>query len=107
MKMIWKLYEANPRLQKVLSEALGVTPFFAQLLLNRNIRTPEQAQEFLFGELSSCSDPFLMKDMEKGVERIKKAVESGEKILIYGDYDVDGVTSTALLSDIFEEMVLR
>lgn len=104
MGMNWKLYEANPRLQKVLSNALGISPLFAQLLLNRNIRTPEQAQEFLFGEFSSCNDPFLMKDMTRGVERIKKAIDNKEKILIYGDYDVDGVTSTALLAGIFDHL---
>jgi single-stranded-DNA-specific exonuclease len=104
MKMNWKLYETNPRLQKVLSDILGISPLFAQLLLNRNIRTPEQAQEFLFGEFSSCADPFLMKDMARGVERIKRAVDDKEKILIYGDYDVDGVTSTALLADIFDHL---
>jgi single-stranded-DNA-specific exonuclease len=102
--MYWKLYEANPRLQKVLSDALGVTPLFAQLLLNRNIRTPDQAQQFLFGDISSCHDPFLMKDMERGVTRVKKAIENKEKILVYGDYDVDGVTSTALFTDILREM---
>ncbi|MBD3427019.1 MAG: single-stranded-DNA-specific exonuclease RecJ [Candidatus Omnitrophica bacterium] len=102
--MHWKLQNTNPRLQKVLSDALGVTPLFAQLLLNRDIRTPEQAQQFLFGGLSSCHDPFLMKDMDRGVARIRKAVEKKEKILIYGDYDVDGVTSTALLADILGKM---
>jgi single-stranded-DNA-specific exonuclease len=102
--MRWKVHENNPRLQKTLSDALGVSPFFAQLLVNRDIRTPEQAQEFLFGGLSSCADPFLMKDMARGVERIKRAVEKKEKILIYGDYDVDGVTATALLADILSGM---
>ncbi len=104
MKKIWKVLEANPRLQKVLCSELGVSPIFAQLLVNRNIRTPEQAQMFLFGELRSCHDPFLLKGMAESVSRIKKAVAEKEKILIYGDYDVDGVTSTALLSYILDEM---
>jgi len=104
MKKVWKVCEANPRLQKVLCSELGVSPVFAQVLLNRNIRTPEQAQVFLFGELHSCHDPFLMKGMAESVSRIKKAVAENEKILIYGDYDVDGVTSTALLSYILDEM---
>ena len=77
---------------------------FAQLLVNRNIKTPEAAQDFLFGGLSACSDPFLMKDMHKAVGRIKKAIEKNEKILIYGDYDVDGVTATALLANVLDEM---
>ena len=102
--MIWKTYEANQRLQKALSEGLGVSPVFAQLLVNRDVRTVDEAQRFLFGELSACYDPFLLKDMEKAVERIEKAISRGEKILIYGDYDVDGVTSTVLLADIFGKL---
>ncbi|MGB2631035.1 MAG: single-stranded-DNA-specific exonuclease RecJ [Candidatus Omnitrophota bacterium] len=104
MKLAWKTHAPDVRLQKVLSETLGTSPIFAQLLLNRNIKTPEQAQAFLFGGLSDCHDPFLMKDMSRSVSRIKKAVEKKEKILIYGDYDVDGVTSIALLAYIFEEL---
>ncbi|MFQ5952096.1 MAG: single-stranded-DNA-specific exonuclease RecJ [Candidatus Omnitrophota bacterium] len=104
MKMEWKVREPNSRLQKALSEALGTSPIFAQLLLNRDIRTPEQAQAFLFGSLSDCHDPFLMKDMERSASRIKEAVDKKEKILIYGDYDVDGVTSMALLSYVLEEL---
>ena len=101
MRMIWKPYETNQRLQKLLSDEIGISPVIAQLLVNRGVRTAEQAQDFLFGKLSSCHDPFLMKDMSKAVERIKKAVSNREKILIYGDYDVDGVTSTALLVHAF------
>ena len=104
MKTIWKRYEAEPRVQKALGDALGVTPVFGQLLVNRGIRTPEDAQSFLFGGIEACHDPFLMKDMEKAVGRIKNAVGKKEKILIYGDYDVDGVTSTALLADVLRSM---
>ncbi len=104
MRKIWKPLDANPRLQKKLSDELGISPVFAQLLLNRNIRTPEEAQFFLFGDLTHCHDPSLLKDMEKAVRRIKQAVEKREKILIYGDYDVDGVTSTALLANVFGEI---
>lgn len=104
MSAAWKVRDANVRLQETLSEALGVTPVFAQLLLNRNIRTPEQAKEFLFGDLESCHDPFLMKDMDRAVERIGRAIEAREKILVYGDFDVDGVTSTALLSSVLRDL---
>jgi len=102
--MIWKIYEPNTRLQKVLGDALGVSPLFAQLLLNRGIKTPEQGHHFLFGGLDDCADPFLMKDMEKASLRIKSAIDKKEKVLIYGDYDVDGVTSIALLADILEHL---
>ncbi len=104
MNRTWITCEADPRLQTALCDKLGITPLCAQLLINRNIRTPEHAQIFLFGGLSSCHDPFLMKDMKKGGARIKKAIEREEKILIYGDYDVDGVASTSLLSYVFEEL---
>ncbi|MDD3088771.1 MAG: single-stranded-DNA-specific exonuclease RecJ [Candidatus Omnitrophica bacterium] len=104
MRMIWKNFEPDQRLQRVLSGSLGVSPVIAQLLVNRGVRTPEAAQDFLFGKLSSCHDPFLMKDMDKAVNRIRKAVESREKILVYGDYDVDGVTSTALVYDTLRKM---
>ncbi|MDP8258336.1 MAG: single-stranded-DNA-specific exonuclease RecJ [Candidatus Aadella gelida] len=102
--MKWKSNGINQRLQGVLSEALGVTPLFAQLLVNRGITTPRDAKTFLFGDLSSCHDPFLMKDMDKAVARIKEAIEKKEKILVYGDYDVDGVTSVALLSETLRVM---
>ncbi|MBU0570882.1 MAG: single-stranded-DNA-specific exonuclease RecJ [Candidatus Omnitrophica bacterium] len=104
MNRTWTTCQADPRLQAVLCDNLGITPLCAQLLINRNIRTPEHAQVFLFGGLSSCHDPFLMKDMKKGTTRIKKAIARGEKILIYGDYDVDGVASTALLSYVLKEL---
>ncbi|NQT33449.1 MAG: single-stranded-DNA-specific exonuclease RecJ [Candidatus Omnitrophica bacterium] len=104
MNTIWKIHEENTRLQKSLGDELGVTPLFAQLLVNRGLKTPGAAQEFLFGDMSFCSDPFLMKDMDRSVSRIKKAIDAKEKILIYGDYDVDGVTSVALLSDIFDKL---
>ncbi len=104
MKKIWKVRETSPRLQRALSEVLGLTPLFAQLLVNRGIKTPEKAQAFLFGGLADCSDPFLLKDMDCAVTRIKTAIEKKDKILIYGDYDVDGVTSTALLADVFFEL---
>ncbi len=94
----WKICEPDPRMQEKFCEELGITASFAQLLLNRGIRSSESARMFLFGDISSCYDPSLMKDLDKGVSRILSAVEKNEKILIYGDYDVDGVTSSALLA---------
>lgn len=102
--MQWKTYNTNPRLQRTLSDALGVTPLFAQLLINRGLTTAGKAQIFLFGDLSSCHDPFLMKDMHKAVHRIERAITNKEKILIYGDYDVDGVTSVALLAEVLTDL---
>lgn len=104
MSKIWKHYTPDMRLQKNLSDSLGISSVCAQILVNRGVRTLEQAQSFLFGDLSSCHDPFLMKDMAIGVDRVKEAISKSEKILIYGDYDVDGVTSTAILTDVLRTM---
>ena len=104
VKMKWKTGQVNLRLQQVLSSDLKVSPYFAQLLFNRGLTTTEDARDFLFGDLASCHDPFLMKDMDRASERVLRAVSIGEKILVYGDYDVDGVTSTALLSEILRSL---
>jgi single-stranded-DNA-specific exonuclease len=104
MRKNWKPFTPDIRLQNKLSDELGVSAVFAQVLINRGIKTPAKAQSFLFGDLSHCYDPLLMKDMGAAVERIKEAVRKREKILVYGDYDVDGVTSTALLFSVLKDM---
>jgi len=97
MRKIWQVRKDNPQFQNDLSSKLGISKVTAQLLLNRGIKSVQEASDFLKGKLSSCHDPFLLKDMDKASARIKKAISDGEKILIYGDYDVDGMTSTVLL----------
>ncbi len=97
MKKRWKVNPVNIELQEVLGKELDILPLTAQLLINRGLVEPDKASSFLRPELKDLHDPFLMKDMGKAVERILKAVEGREKIAIYGDYDVDGTTSTALL----------
>lgn len=86
-----------------LSKELKVESLVSQLLLQRGITTYEEARDFFRPELSHLHDPFLMKDMDKAVERIEKAIASNENILVYGDYDVDGTTSVALLSSYLME----
>ncbi len=81
-----------------LSEALQVDPIISSLLLQRGIETFEEARKFFRPSLDDLHDPWLMKDMERAVERIETAVSEGENIMVYGDYDVDGTTSVALLS---------
>ncbi|MFH1995705.1 MAG: single-stranded-DNA-specific exonuclease RecJ [Candidatus Omnitrophota bacterium] len=93
----WKIKEQDHRLQKSLSEALNISRITAQVLINRGIITVEQAKKYLSCSLDSCHDPYLLKDMRKAVKRIQRAVSKGEKILVYGDYDVDGITASALL----------
>ncbi len=83
---------------KKLSEALDVDLMVASLLLQRGIETFEAARQFFRPNLDDLHDPFLMQDMQKAVTRIEEAIQKEENILIYGDYDVDGTTSVALLS---------
>src|SRR4030067_890293 len=76
---------------------LGISPLAAQILLNRGICNPDDARRFLSPTLSDLPDPFTMKDMDKTVRRIAEALRKGDKITLFGDYDVDGTTATALL----------
>ena len=80
-----------------LSNALSIDENLATLLVQRGIQNYDEAKDFFRPSLTHLHDPFLMKDMDKAVERIKKAYDNGEKILIYGDYDVDGTTAVALI----------
>ena len=80
-----------------LSAELGIDEVLATLLVQRGVDTFDQARAFFRPSLSSLHDPFLMKDMDKAVERLTKAIENKEKILIYGDYDVDGTTAVSLI----------
>ena len=82
---------------EALSAELGMSPVLTNLLVQRGIDTMEKAKKFFSPSLRDLHDPFLMKDMEKAVERIERAVKAGEKVMIYGDYDVDGTTAVALV----------
>ncbi|MGM9734887.1 MAG: single-stranded-DNA-specific exonuclease RecJ [Candidatus Cryptobacteroides sp.] len=94
----WILKEcADAEVVSRLSSELGVDPVLAELLAQRGVRTFQQARSFFRPDLSDLYDPFLMKDMDKAVERLHKAVVSGEGILVYGDYDVDGTTAVSLV----------
>lgn len=95
---IWKI-KPSPDPEKVerLSTEVGIDKVLASLLVDRGIETFAQARKFFRPSLDDLHDPFLMKDMDKAVERLEKAIRSGEKILVYGDYDVDGTTAVALL----------
>jgi single-stranded-DNA-specific exonuclease len=97
--MRWTL-KPKPKLSKVedLKKALQVDDTVATLLLQRNIETYEVAKTFFRPSFEDLHDPFLMKDMDKAVARIENAIAQGENIMVYGDYDVDGTTSVALVS---------
>ena len=97
MQKIWRVKDCDPGIQDHLSSALNISRITAQLLANRGVRTADLASDFLKCSLASCHSPFLLKDMDKAVSRIKKAISKAERILIYGDYDVDGMTSVTVL----------
>lgn len=80
-----------------LSSELGIDPVLAELLVQRGVNTFEEARAFFRPSLERLHDPFLMKDMDKAVERVERALDGGEKILVYGDYDVDGTTAVSLV----------
>lgn len=91
------LSEQQIKTQNKLAEELSISPVLAQLLVQRDIHTYDDARSFFRPDLANLHDPFLMADMDKAVERLTKAMRHNEKILIYGDYDVDGTTSVSLV----------
>ena len=97
--MRWTI-KPKPSEEKIkhLAQALSVEDFVAQLLVQRGIETFEDAKRFFRPSIDHLHDPYLMKDMEKAVERIEKAIENQERILVFGDYDVDGTTAVSLVS---------
>ncbi len=80
-----------------LSSELGIDPVLAELLVQRGVHTFSQARSFFRPDLADLHDPFLMKDMDKAVDRVHRAIVGNEKILVYGDYDVDGTTAVSLV----------
>ena len=93
----WDLVPYDKAAAMRLAEQTGEDQFAVLLALSRGFETPEALDAFFHAEARSLSSPFLLKDMDKGVARIRRAIETGERILVYGDYDADGVTATALL----------
>ncbi|MFC2158997.1 single-stranded-DNA-specific exonuclease RecJ [Acidobacteriota bacterium] len=90
-----------------LSRKMGLPAAFSQILVNRGIQTAESAQTFLYGTLDNLLDPFQMNGMRESVERLRQAVEKKEKILIFGDYDVDGILSVVALTRALESIGLE
>ena len=98
MERIWNLKKQGDSNEiKHLSAALNVNMPLARLLVQRGIKTFNEAKAFFRPRLSDLHDPFLMKDMDKAIERVELAVKNQEKVLVYGDYDVDGTTSVAMM----------
>ncbi|HOK08661.1 MAG TPA: single-stranded-DNA-specific exonuclease RecJ [Candidatus Hydrogenedens sp.] len=96
--IVWKINEWNHEKVQEISNQLEIPPIIAHLLINRGIDTPTKAEEFFKPSVNQIISPFSLKGMDKAVERIIQAKEKNEKIWIFGDYDVDGIAGTAILT---------
>lgn len=93
----WNFLTSDETTAKYLHDVLGIDPLFCQLLSQRGVTTFEETRHFFRPSLADLHNPFLMKDMDAAVQRLDVALQRGERILLYGDYDVDGTTSVALM----------
>ncbi len=94
---VWTVSEISEEQAFALSNEINVSPFLAKILLAKGFDTKESALDYLNSGAEQLGNPFELPDMQKAVDRIKKALQNNEKILVYGDYDVDGITSVAVL----------
>ena len=102
MKKRWNILKHDREKIIPLSQSLKISPLIAAILVSRGFDTPKTATKFLKPSLEDLHEPFLLKDCEKAMKRIFQAIEAGEKILIWGDYDVDGTTGTVVLRKALE-----
>ena len=97
MNKRWRIIPTDPGKADTIFQELKIHPVLCSILTQRGIETYEQARKFFRPQLSDLHDPFLMKDMDKAVNRITRAFSDKEKILVFGDYDVDGTTAVSCL----------
>jgi single-stranded-DNA-specific exonuclease len=97
MNRNWLVTKTNPEFLDYLSKEASISPVLAQVMVNRGFKDAASIKDFLFPSLSNLHDPFLMPDMGKAVERLRSAIDRRETVFVHGDYDADGITSTALL----------
>ncbi len=103
MQLRWKVKPVDEEKVNALQQQLKVHPILCRLLVQRGIETYEEAKKFFRPELGDLHDPFLMKDMDKAINRVIEAISRNEKILIYGDYDVDGTTAISTVFMFFKD----
>ncbi|HEY4391080.1 MAG TPA: single-stranded-DNA-specific exonuclease RecJ [Paenibacillus sp.] len=103
-KYHWNLSPCDLEVSRQLQQQLGIPAMLASLLVTRRITNPEDVSNFLDHSLTGLHDPYQMSGIEEAVPRIRKAIEAGERILIYGDYDADGVSSTALMIELMRTL---
>ncbi|PIV55837.1 single-stranded-DNA-specific exonuclease RecJ [Candidatus Desantisbacteria bacterium CG02_land_8_20_14_3_00_49_13] len=102
--MKWNIAYCDENLKKNLANELGIPMLLAQMLMNRGIMKIEDAFRFISPQLKHLHDPFLMKGMKEGVDRLKKAIQKKEQMCIYGDYDTDGISGAAVLFIILQKL---
>ncbi|MDR3562738.1 MAG: single-stranded-DNA-specific exonuclease RecJ [Negativicutes bacterium] len=100
----WRVSPRQADLSRTFGQDLGISPVVAQVLINRGILDLESARHFLHGGVEGLGDPWLMAGMKPAVDRIKTALDRREKITIYGDYDVDGITASALVYRVLRQL---
>ncbi|AEB73037.1 single-stranded-DNA-specific exonuclease RecJ [Lentilactobacillus buchneri] len=104
-KYKWQLDQpADSSVVDKLAKDANIDPFIAKMLIQRGITSADVVEDFLNPSVSAFHDPFLMHDMHKGIERIQQAVENGEHITVYGDYDADGITSTTVMYETLSDL---
>ncbi len=103
-RKVWRFLHSDFDSSLKLASELGISIFTARLLANRGIKDAAEARTYLYPSFDELHDPFKFVDMDKAVDRINKAMARGEKICIYGDYDADGTTATALLLNTFRQL---
>ena len=106
--MNWILDNTNDNeAVETLSKELKISPVLSSMLVKRQIRTYDQAKDFFRPNYESLHDPFLMKDMDRATNRLNKAIQDKESIMVFGDYDVDGTSSVALITLYLESLGLK
>ena len=106
MNKKWQICEVDKEKVEKLKSKYGISELLATILVNKNITTQKEIEEFLNPTRNDFFDPFLINDMDIAVERIRKAIETQEKVIIYGDYDVDGITSITVLKSFLKDVGL-
>ena len=100
----WEYYQTDENEVEKIKSDNNISELLAKVLVNRGFKEKEEIYKFLYPKIEDLNDPFLLNDMNIAVERILQAKERGEKVTVYGDYDVDGITSIAVLVKFFREL---
>lgn len=107
MNRNWLVSKTNPDFLKYLSREVSISPVLAQILINRDMKDADAVKDFLSPSISKMHDPFLLPDMDRAVERLRKSIGKSETLLVHGDYDADGLTSTAILVSAFRMLGMK